>query len=268
MTKRLLPVIYLIVLVTGCSSYRPLPVDELNIDSRLTAYKTNHGSIGLSIAENPQSSVTNMKKYSDWYLLKATDLQEKLYKHSDYSLGFGVAGLIAGVAGSPEGAAIGALLASSSTIPAERYSLAVQAQNYQKASDTLNCMYRHLAPHKQGELPRVEILNDAIYQIRIQLRKLQSSITLADPDMEKLKNSLATLMTKEKERKEARAQKDNEVALLDLAKNQHNISGDSKSKATLDAAQVKLLGTKVNLETKIREQNEAQVRTCLATFVS
>ena len=70
--------------------------------------------------------------FSEIYLIVKENYE---YKHDDASLGFGLAGLIAGVLESPEGAALGALFASGAELPVSRYHLAVQSANYEKASD-------------------------------------------------------------------------------------------------------------------------------------
>ncbi|NVJ64739.1 MAG: hypothetical protein HWD84_11005 [Flavobacteriaceae bacterium] len=182
-----------IIQISGCSSMYPLPVDEKNIEAELAKRKATYG---LAVATNPTEIIKNLKNYSDWYFLKSNDLRERQFELSDASLGFGVAGLIAGIAKSPEGAAAGALLASASEMPSDRYQLAVQAANYEKASDVMHCMYRYLIPYKgdANVFPEIEFINDRIYEVRRKLRKAQASVTLTSPDLTELEASLKAVV--------------------------------------------------------------------------
>lgn len=179
--------------LTGCSSLYPLPVDEKNIVAELAKRKASYG---LPVATNSTEVIKNLKDYSDWYFLKSNDLRERQFELSDTSLGFGIAGLIAGIAKSPEGAAAGALLASASEMPSDRYQLSVQAANYEKASDTMHCMYRYLVPYKANSdvFPDIEFINDRVYEIRRKLRKAQASVTSTTPDLTELEASLKAVI--------------------------------------------------------------------------
>ena len=218
----------------------PLPVDEKNISTELAKHNSTYG---LPVATTQSKAIDNMKDYSDWYFLKSNSLRERQYELSDTSLGFGIAGIVAGIAKSPEGAAAGALLASASEMPNDRYLLAVQSANYEKASDSMHCMYRYLTPHRgnPSALPAVEFLNDRIYEIRRKLRKAQSSITLTSPDLTQLEASLKKVVDQQKDVDDA---------------NLANISALAGNKANTQAA----------LDKEQKEQLENHLNTCVASF--
>lgn len=238
--KYLNSVCIFILFLSGCSSMYPLPVDEKNIAAGLTKY---NGENGLAIATTQAGAISNLKDYSDWYFLKSSSLQERQYELSDTSLGFGIAGIIAGIAKSPEGAAAGALLASSSEMPNDRYHLAVQSANYEKASDSMHCMYRHLAPYRgnPSALPALEFLNDRIYEVRRKLRKSQASITLTSPDITQLEASLKKVVEQQ--------------PIVDAAV-AANIAALDGAKAIAQAAS----------DTAQKEQLENHLYSCVASF--
>ncbi|MEP4098808.1 hypothetical protein [Paraglaciecola sp.] len=232
--------------LTGCSSMYPLPVDEKNITTELTKRKANYG---LPVATNSTEVIKNLKDYSDWYFLKSNDLRERQFELSDTSLGFGVAGLIAGIAKSPEGAAAGALLASASEMPNDRYQLSVQAANYEKASDTMHCMYRYLVPYKANTnvFPDIDFINDRIYEIRRKLRKAQASVTLTSPDLTELEASLKAVIE----------QKPIEVTAQAAANN----------KALVDGALASAIATAIaTANNEKKELLEKHLNTCVASF--
>jgi len=218
----------------------PLPVDEKNIAVELAKHNSTYG---LQVAATQPDAIDNIRDYSDWYFLKSNSLRARQYELSDTSLGFGVAGIMAGIAKSPEGAAAGALLASASEIPNDRYQLAVQSANYEKASDSMHCMYRYLTPHRSNTiaLPTVEFLNDRIYEIRRKLRKAQSSITLTSPDLTQLEASLKKVVDQ---------QQDVDAALV------ANVAALAGNKANTQAA----------LDKEKKEQLENYLNTCVASF--
>ena len=180
--------------ISGCGTLYPLPVKENNISEEL---EKNNKEYGLPIAKNIEEAKENIKNYADWYFIKSVELKEFQYKAGDTSLGFGIAGLIAGITKSPEGAAAGALLSSVSQMPSDRYHIAVQAANYEKASDTMHCLYRKIVQQDNtNSIPDKNYLNDRIYEVRRKLRKLQSNISLASPDITEMERSLKLTLEK------------------------------------------------------------------------
>lgn len=222
--------ILFVTFLTGCSRMYPLPVDEKNIAAKLAKHNTTYG---LPVATTQTDAINNLKDYSDWYFIKSNNLREHQFELSDTSLGFGIAGIIAGIASSPEGAALGALLASSSEMPNDRYQLAVQAANYEKASDTMHCMYRHLAPYRSrfNILPTPEFLNDRIYEVRRKLRKAQSSITLTTPDLTELEASLKKVV---KQQPAVNAAVSANLVAIDDDKSDAQATSDNEQKKQLE----------------------------------
>lgn len=198
MHKKLL-VLLLTIFFAGCQNLHPLPVDEVDIVSRLNK-RTDGKTVGLAEANSPKKAIENIKTYSLWYFGKANELREYAYKSDDMSLGFAMAGLVAGVSKSPEGAAAGALLSSVVDMPVDRYQLGVQAANYEKASDTLHCMFRLLSAHRSNpNLPDVQFLNDRIYEVRRKLRKAQSTVTLVTPDLSALQEHMKKIVKRDED---------------------------------------------------------------------
>lgn len=194
--KIILPI--LAIILAGCQNLHPLPVDEVNIVENLNE-NTKKKIVGLPEPENSEKAIETIKTYSQWYFKKASELREYAYNSDDMSLGFAMAGLVAGVTKSPEGAAAGALLSSVVDMPVDRYQLGVQAANYEKASDTMHCMFRVLSPHRNKEtLPDVQFLNDRVYEVRRKLRKAQSSVTLVAADLSALEEHMKEILKGDK----------------------------------------------------------------------
>ncbi|MDP2523832.1 hypothetical protein Q8W30_14750 [Neptunomonas phycophila] len=266
-----------ILFFSGCSSLYPLPVDEKNIAAGLTEYNRENG---LDIATTQAEAISNLKDYSDWYFLKSSSRQKHQYQLSDTSLGFGMAGIIAGIAKSPEGAAAGALLASSSEMPNDRYQLAVQAANYEKASDSMHCMYRYLAPYRgnPSALPAVEFLNDRIYEVRRKLRKAQASITLTSPDLTQLEVSLKKVVEQQPivdvAIDKVVVTKDAAVAAVKdaaVAAKKADLMIDTQAAAkaaqvALDQAEAAAKAAQVARDLAQKEQLENHLNTCVASF--
>ena len=187
-----------LILLTACQNLYPLPVDEVDIENKLKE-DDDGKKVGLGEASDTDNAIDNMKIYSQWYFKKANELREYAYNADDRSLWFAMAGLVAGVTKSPEGAAAGALLSSVVGMPVDRYQLGIQAANYEKASDVMHCMYRILSPNLQGNLPDLRFLNDKIYEVRRKLRKAQTSVTLVAPDLSELEEHMKEILNKEKE---------------------------------------------------------------------
>ena len=196
----------LIITMSGCAQYHPLPVDEKDIVSRL---QKDGESRGLLTAANQVDAIANLKTYSEWYFKKYADYKEHQFNWSDTSLGFGIAGLAAGIAKSPEGAAAGALLASTAKMPGDRYQLTVQATNYEKASDTMSCMHDYLVPLQSNlnTVPSVHFINERIKETRLKLRKAQASINLVSPNLAELEKALRAVI-------EQKSNKDNTEELI------------------------------------------------------
>ena len=244
---RIIVVCFFTLLAAGCASLYPLPVDEKDIMDNLEKhdklYNGTKGLYGLEPATDHPQAIKNLRIYSDWYFLKTNNLRKYQFELKDRSLFFGIAGMLAGIAKSPEWAVGGTLLASSVEMPNDRYQLSVQSANYEKASDTMYCMYRHLAPYQNDTnvLPFVKFLNDRIYEVRRKLRKAQTSITLTSPDLTKLTASLKKVVNQEVEVIKAadeaeKAKDDSEKAAANLVTANFSISASKAIPAAVTAA--------------------------------
>lgn len=187
------------VIISGCSTYYPIPVDEENIKQRL---EKSDFEWGLPIADTQHQALENMKEYADWYLLKSNKLKKSSFIFSDASLGMTIVGLAAGFAGKAKGAAESVFLSNMLDIPSSRYQIKVQSSNYEKASDVMLCMYQPLKPivfkeaskksdfYERPDVPNVSFLNERINDVRKKLRDLQTSVTLSRPDIEKIESAI------------------------------------------------------------------------------
>lgn len=202
-------IIVIIVLLSGCSSLHPLPVREPPaVDDKGNRTTPNNQRGGLFPATNHQEAIDNLKIYSDFYQDESNRLRAKAYGASDTTLAGGIIGIIGGLASSPETAIAGGLLAGGSSIWSERYQFIVQSKNYEKASDSMYCMYRHLYPVNSGMIP-INYINERIYEVRRKLRKAQSSVELISPDLGELEQKLSTLASKKKEKEDTEKQLNN-----------------------------------------------------------
>lgn len=189
--------LFFVSLLGSCTSYYPVPV--------YTPQTTETPAVTVSLSNMPGNTpprtlvaigaqlkaAPTYKVYADAYLAKAEEIKIEMSNYSDLGFLGGVGTLIAGLTGSPDGAAAGALVSTSSSIPAERYNLLVQSANYEKASDTMHCMYRAIAVEDKIEnLPALAFLNDMAYQVHRQLRKAQNSVSLVDVDLAKVKQAV------------------------------------------------------------------------------
>ncbi|EIJ34605.1 lipoprotein [Thiothrix nivea] len=196
--------ICLTAVLSGCSAYYPISVDESNIKQRLEKSEFQ----GIPVAETQYQAMENMKTYADWYLLKSNDLKKASFRFSDGSLGMTIAGLAAGFADKPKGAAEAIFLSNMLDIPSSRYQIEVQSTNYEKASDAMLCMYQSLKPTMSKKLqkennfnewldvPDVSFLNKKINDVKQKLRNVQNSVTLAKPDIAKIESAIMEKLTK------------------------------------------------------------------------
>lgn len=196
-------ILFFVSLLASCTSFQPVPVYTPQISGSGTDIKiTDPSSKAKGEAGNIKSrtlvaittesnAAAAYKAYADAYLTKAEDIRIAMNNNSDIGFMGGVGTLIAGLTGSPNGAAAGALVTTSSSIPSERYNLLVQAANYEKASDTMHCMYRAIAVETaNNRLPTLNFLNEMAYQVHRQLRKAQNSVSLVDVDLKRVKESI------------------------------------------------------------------------------
>lgn len=174
----------LALMSAGCTTFHPM-VNEVNVQSVFDNYRNNYG---LGVAENVNDALENIEKYQIFYAHKSDELLSEIYSFGDASLIAAFAGLLSGTAGFAEGAVGGAFLSSAALIPNERYGLAVQATNYRKASETMQCVYvksvSFRTQYTDEVLPNIDHYNMTIFKIRNKLRELQRSVEITTPDLQ------------------------------------------------------------------------------------
>ncbi|QTH72962.1 hypothetical protein [Pseudoalteromonas xiamenensis] len=194
MNSKLVSIIALLSLLSGCASYYPLPVEEPSAleeksDGTLVRRTPDYKRGGLMPAVDIDEAIENLKIYGDAYQKYSDKLRRNEYISNDLTFAGGVLGVIGGVSKSIETALTGVALSSGATITSQRYQFLVQATNYENASVAMYCMYTKLFPVR-GEGVEYNFVNERIDEVRRKLRKAQSSIQLITPDLSKLKASL------------------------------------------------------------------------------
>lgn len=219
--------------LAGCASFYPLPVKEPPAqDDEGGRTLPDYQRGGLTPATNIQEAIQNLKIYGDSYQTSADGLRKNEYVSSDIGLGGGVVGVVGGITKSVATAISGAVVASGSSIVSQRYQFVVQAANYEKASDAMYCMYSKLYVANSNGLD-VRFVNERIDEVRRKLRKVQSSVQLASPDLSQLELSLKKSIEDGKKKDEAQL----EANKMQQAGGTQLIS----AKAVLDAAELELL---------------------------
>lgn len=183
------------VTLAGCTSFYPLPIQEpkaIGSDGLRARPDPQRG--GLSPAKTISEAIENSKIYGDAYQEQATKLRGNDYILSDSGFAGGILGVVGGLTKSLETAIAGAVIAGGSSVISQRYQFLVQATNYEKASDAMYCMYGKLYPVDWDEVTIVEFANERIDEIRRKLRKVQSSVQLASPDLGKLEDSIRNVI--------------------------------------------------------------------------
>ena len=219
--------------LTGCASFYPLPVTEPPAkDSSGNRTVPDYQRGGLLPATFINVAIENLKIYGDSYQATADGLRKNEYLSSDIGLGGGALGVVGGLTKSVGTAITGAVFASGSSIVSQRYQFLVQAANYEKASDAMYCMYSKLYVANSVGL-NVGFVNEKIDEVRRKLRKVQSSVQLASPDLSQLESSLKKTIEDGKKTADAKAEADGLI-----------VAGGAKflsAKAALDAAELELL---------------------------
>lgn len=200
-----------VLVLGGCSHFYPVPVSEpcapTDTQNPLAPCKQITNS-EKPRRPNPATTFDGAKQilklYATHYEDQADSLRRNDYQMSDVTLGGGIVGILGGLAKSSGTALAGGLIAAGGAIPESRYKLTVQAENYEKASDTMYCMHKAITAFgkvqeadKDSWLP--EEVNDHIDRVRRQLRKVQSTITLTSPDLTALQKNLEELSSAQKE---------------------------------------------------------------------
>ena len=233
MILKIIAAAILVSALTGCASLYPLPVNEPPAkDSSGNRSVPDYQRGGLLPAANIKQAIENLKIYGDSYQTSADRLRKSEYVSSDIGLGGGILGVVGGLTKSVETAITGAIVASGSSIVSQRFQFLVQAANYEKASDAMYCMYSKLYVANPVRLD-VEFVNEKVDEVRRKLRKTQSSVQLASPDLSQLELSLKKIIEDGKKKAGAEA----------AANGLKEADGASfvSAKAALDAAEIELL---------------------------
>ena len=201
--QTLLCLLVLLYAVAGCSVMRPLPVIEPAAkDKNGNRTTPDYEKGGLFPATKLTEAVENLKIYGDAYQAQADNLRSSDYMASDATFFGGVLGVIGGLASSPGTALAGGLTAAGGSLASQRYQYFVQAQNYEKASEAMYCMYRNLYPNQSLSIPS-SFVNETIDEVRRKLRKNQAAVQLVSPNMAELEASLKKVIEQKKEKENA-----------------------------------------------------------------
>ncbi|GAA5007337.1 hypothetical protein GCM10025793_16860 [Lysobacter lycopersici] len=159
--------------------------------------KENLKLSGLNPPTTLNEALSTLKAYSNTYLEAAEKLHSADYWASDASYAGGALGIVGGLTKSPQTAIVGALLNGGGSASSQRYQYAVQATNYEKASDAMLCLRRVIVVSgaKNSESIDYLVLNERIDEIRGRLRQLQANVQLASPDLTKIQDAIKKLMT-------------------------------------------------------------------------
>lgn len=233
MIARIVWVVGLVWALSGCANFYPLPVQEPKAkDSSGNRVTPDYQRGGLLPATKIDEAIENLKIYGDAYQDYASKLRRNEFVSSDTGLVGGVLGVIGGAAKSVEAAVTGGIIASGSSIVSQRYQFLVQAANYEKASDAMYCMYSKLYAVNGGDMS-VGFANERIDEVRRKLRKVQSTIQLANPDLAQLEASLKKTIEDTKRKADAEV----------VANNLKSAGGAafSAAKGALGSAELELL---------------------------
>lgn len=241
----------------GCTAMRPLPVNEPKADAAPDPKKG-----GLPPARDLEEAKRSLKVYADHYQDEADGLRKNGYVANDVTYFGGALAVLGALVKSPETAIGGALLGGGGTVAAQRYQYVVQAQNYEKASEAMYCIYGALY-NKTVALP-VDIVNDAINQVRRKLRKQQASVELSSPSLSQLEEALK----KQLAAKSTVAKADDLTAKANVQKalaDNPAISAQATSKHRDEAAKLEAEANELKAKADL-ELVTSQVATCVAAF--
>ncbi len=189
------------MLLSGCANLRP--------DIHKEPTRSELQQAGSAMYTGPDNgSLVEYHRYADelaaWHQKKADELFTENALLSE--LGF-VGTVVAVLAGATEHLRVArraAVVAGGSGLVAERYSVKVQAGNYERAADAFLCIRDQLAAAKTDEdqtthkdvrrshpdLHLSAIVRDSVLDVLRKLRKAQRDITIAAPDIQKIKDAL------------------------------------------------------------------------------
>lgn len=209
-------VVALSCILGGCTALRPLPVIEPAGGTPTNRTQPDYTRGGLIPAGSIDEAVANLRIYRDSYFSTADKLRSAEFDNSDLNLLGGILALAGGVAKSVETAVTGGVISAGGSIISQRYQLKNQALNYEKAGDTMNCMYRNaifLKPLAPAATPdAASFINERIDEVRGKLRKAQIAVDLLAPNLSELEGALKK---------------------LDTATNKANIAADTASKVQI-----------------------------------
>jgi hypothetical protein len=213
-----LAIAFPVSLVAGCSHFYPLPVPEPCIEKEGKTCKQSterEKNPRPDPAKNFDEVKTLLKAYAEHYDDQADLLRKRMYQMSDAALGGGLLGILGGLTKSADTAIAGGVIAAGAAIPPSRYNLQTQAENYEKASESMYCMYKEATTSELTDQEKTALrpheFNDRIDRVRRRLRKIQSEIIPSGPDLAALKKSLEDQIQKERD---AVAAKNKDVSSL------------------------------------------------------
>jgi hypothetical protein len=239
----------MIGLVSGCVNPYPLPLKEpTEQDSVLQPHDAIKHHNGTSTPRSTQREANpnrpgalvsalskpasmhdlkvNLLIYRDHYLMAQNELIKAKTATTDITLAGGIIAVIGGLVESTSTVYTGGAIAAGSSIYDQRYNFEIQAVNYRKASETMDCMLSVVSPIsdiKGLSSPGITTAAQQIEEVRRKLYKAQSAVVLVDPDLSQLKNALAKSQSAE-------------VAFIDLTKRNLAPGATLNSISTLEEA--------------------------------
>lgn len=191
-------------LLSGCVNPYPQPIVSVS-EQEAVAKDANGVRIinpewqkaksarGLNVPTNISDLRINLAIYRDLYKSQHQDLVKALNAGDAATVLGGIWGLAGSISGSKAMLYQGLGLAGVTTIYTDHYQLKVQSENYLKASDTMQCMYRVVAvfPDSKELTPEgLRSINISIDDVISRLSRVQRDIVLAQPDLKRLKEAL------------------------------------------------------------------------------
>ena len=257
----------------GCQSLRPLPIHEPK--QRLTERAT---ASGLGTPNDLKSARETLWAYEASYGEKADMLYSAKYQTDDGSFAGGLLGIVGGLTKSPNTAILGTIVAGGSSTKAQRYSLLIQATNYENAASAMECMSSVLAFPESNDEIDYPTLGQRISDVRRKLRSSQAQIDLAKTDSSALEAAIKAKLEALAAQKKAELEKDKAEQKLKDAEEATTLAVNSNRQTGIWAPQFKLLDyaveqargelaeAKVDKAAATREANNASLLKCSTAY--
>lgn len=198
-------IVLTMVCLAGCAT--PLPIAEFDPPDKAGGRHFNKyadRSLPYGSVKTFGEVQTAMRAYRHLYLEEADKKRLQAQSASEVSFFSSVLGVLGGVARSQDAALTGGGIAAGAGLYSDRYKLIVQAANYEKAAEALECMYLLLPDGVSEHLGAFRVKSEnasaesvfrtaaleSLLFVRSKLRTLQSTFQFGDADVNKLKDAL------------------------------------------------------------------------------